>query len=61
MNIYDYEWVFDLGFYSGDNCIINIKKTFYTKQMMFSKFLETKIEPLLKDLKTFKKLIDENK
>ena len=61
MNIYDYEWVFDLGFYSGDNCITNVKKTFYTKQMMFSKFLETKIEPLFKDLKSFKKLIDENK
>ena len=61
MNIYDYEWCLDLGFYSGDNCITNVKKTFYTKQMMFSKFLETKIEPLFKDLKSFNKLIDENK
>lgn len=60
MNIYDYEWNFRFDFYSNDKCIKSIEKVFYTKQMMFSEFLETKIEPLVKDFKTFEKFVKNN-
>jgi hypothetical protein len=60
MNIYDYEWNLIFNFYSDDKCVKTIEKVFYTKQMMFSKFLETKIEPMFKDFKTFEKLVKDN-
>jgi hypothetical protein len=56
---YEDEWKFKFDLYGGDLTIHN-KQFWPAKNLSFPKLLATKIEPIVRDIESFKKFIDDN-